>query len=180
MTEGPNSTVNCEAKRPPGRPRFKPTPQDRALVAVLIGSGLSIEETRQNVMAPNDKAISESTFRRAFREEIENGRSRFKGLLVRRYVRFLNSADERVALRATEIGLKAHAGWTERTGVELTGRDGGPLQTQDVGAMTKEEKAAAFAKALVMHFKAKGSPPELVTPDDRPMEATVAPDTVST
>lgn len=57
-----------------------------------------------------------------------------------------SALDERVALRATQIGLKAHAGWMERTAHELTGRDGGPIATQHVTTMTALEKAAAFAK----------------------------------
>jgi hypothetical protein len=58
---------------------------------------------------------------------LREGKAKYKAFFVLKHAQLARSRDERIALRAVEIGLKCHAGWVERTAHELSGPDGLPL-----------------------------------------------------
>ena len=143
------------------RPKFQPTQAQRDMVRGLAGMGMEHEKIRLLVKHPNGKPITAKTLRRHFRAELDEGGATVQGLALGKFMKHMQSRNERVSFDAIRFYLQTQHGWKIATSTELTGRDGGPLQTQDVGSMTKEEKAAAFAKALVVHFKSKGLPRDM-------------------
>lgn len=138
-----------ETKNPRGRPRFRPTAEQRALVIALIGAGLSVEEVAANVTNPGTgKPVSHVTLRRAFRNELRDGQARYKGFIVAKHAQLIRSRDEKVASSNVQFALRHRLGWREATSVEITGPDGAPLFGPDA---TDEEKLAAMMLEFFGH-----------------------------
>jgi hypothetical protein len=155
------------------RKRFEPTREQRGLVRALAGIGMRQEQIAGLVVNPEGgRPISVPTLRQAFRNELTTGRANVIARGVVRLLQLVDSRNERVALGATTFLLKTQGGFKETGALEVSGPEGAPLQMQDVKAMTKEEKAAAIAHALVMHFRRRPLPPELAV--DGSQEAATA------
>lgn len=131
-----------------GRPPFRPTPEQRALVVALIGAGLGVAEVASNVVNPaTGKPISHMTLRAKFRAELEHGQARFKGFVAGRFAQLVRSRDEKVATANVQFAMRARLGWRETNRTELTGADGGPLQV-GVDVMSRDEVGAKVWRAL--------------------------------
>lgn len=81
--------------------------------------------------------IHDDTLRKHFRYEIMTARERLKGSAVR----VLMDSLQDNSLDAAKFVLSRVAGWSERH--EVTGKDGGPIQTEDTTS-----GAAAFTSRL--------------------------------
>lgn len=143
------------------RPKFQPTAAHRDMVRTLAGMGMEHEKIRLLVKHADGKPITAKTLRARFRQELDEGKATVHATALGKLARHLNSRNERISLDAVKFYLQTQHGWKVATAAEITGKDGGPIQSQDVSGMTKEEKAAAFAKALVMHYKANGLPADV-------------------
>jgi hypothetical protein len=111
------------------RPKFEPTAQDRTYVARAVAYGMPLEIVRQIIVNPETgNAVSEMTFRRAFREEIRNG--------LAQTVHAVATSLVRQAVRGNVVAqiffLKARAGWKETNIVEqwVGGVPGRPIEVK--------------------------------------------------
>ena len=112
-----------------GRPAFKPTRDHRLAVQVMAGFGMRQDEIRRAVTHLSGKPITEKTLRAHFREELDNGRAVVQlGVCTNLYQRMRRDVSGAVAmfLGRSIVGLK------ETSIHELTGKDGGPIETADV------------------------------------------------
>jgi len=142
--------------------RFAPTKEHRDLVTIVAGLGMPHVDVAKLIVNPaTKKAITAKTLRVAFRVELDNGMAQMNGRAMGGLALLMQSRNDRIKLEAIKFYLTTKQGWKAASSVELTGRDGGPIETRDVDGMTKEEKAAAMAKALVMHFKGRPLPTEV-------------------
>lgn len=107
---------------------YKPTAADRAFVDRAVMAGSRIEDI---AAALN---IHDDTLRKHFRYEITTGRERLNGEAIRVLMDSLTDG----SLDAAKFVLSRRAGWTERQAVELTGKNGGPIQTLDATALSTD------------------------------------------
>lgn len=129
-----------------GRPTFTPTDEQKMTVAIMAASGFSEHVICERIINPSTGAkIDPKTLRKNFKVEIAEG---------------MNTANAQVAMalfkKATGNGqqsvtaaifwLKCRAGWKPVEGVELTGKDGVPLEAQAV--MTRAEFEAIARKII--------------------------------
>jgi predicted transcriptional regulator len=101
---------------------YVPTDADRLFVERSVMAGTQINEIADCLN------ITDDTLRKHFRYEITTARARLKGDAVRVLMDSLTDG----SLDAAKYVLSRVAGWTEKQAVEHTGRDGGPIQTEDV------------------------------------------------
>lgn len=112
-----------------GRSTFKPTDEQRKLVEQLSAFGIRIDEMPVFVMGATGKPISEPTLKKYFKKEIEHGRLKANFKVANALYK---NATDGGNVTAQIWWLKAQAGWRETQSVELTGKDGAPIKTQDV------------------------------------------------
>lgn len=103
---------------------YRPTDADRIFVERAVMAGSRIEDIASALN------IHDDTLRKHYRYEIMTSRERLKGEAVRVLMDSLNDG----SLDAAKFVLARQAGWTEKTQTELTGKDGGPIKTEDVSA----------------------------------------------
>ncbi|MFZ5544019.1 MAG: hypothetical protein ACOZJZ_10710 [Pseudomonadota bacterium] len=116
--------MSNEMKRRPGRPRFVPTAEQRALVRRLAAIGTPHESICFVVRGAEGKRISVKTLTKYFRHELVVGRIEANAAMAAALFR----AAMEGSLPAMIFWLKTRAGWSEQPDkVELTGADGKPL-----------------------------------------------------
>lgn len=107
------------------RPRFEPTEEQRKAVKLMVAAGIP-EEDIAKVIGP--KGISPVTLRKYFREEIETGAITINAKIAGRlYAIACQSGDLKSATTAAIWWTKTRMGWSEKKGLEHTGKDGGPI-----------------------------------------------------
>jgi predicted transcriptional regulator len=99
---------------------YRPTDADRLFVERSVMAGTQINEIADCLN------ITDDTLRKHFRYEITTARARLKGDAVRVLMDSLTDG----SLDAAKYVLSRVAGWTEKTATEVTGKDGGPIQTE--------------------------------------------------
>jgi hypothetical protein len=133
--------------KPPGRPAFEPTDQNRGEVKALRVAGYTQEQIADYL------DIDEKTLRLHFRDEIDKAKMKViagaAGNVVRAALgapaQFDNKGNEIRAEQKPEAWaicflLKTQAkdqGWSER--FEHTGKGGGPIEHADLSKLTPEE-----------------------------------------
>lgn len=124
------------------RPSFQPTDEQRKLVEQFAAFGIPVEEMTNLVTDKNGKPIDEKTLRKHFKAELETGRVKANAKVAMTLYSKALSGDTTAMI----FWLKTRARWKESPqSVELTGKDGGPIET--AGPVTPEE-AAAIARRL--------------------------------
>jgi hypothetical protein len=78
--------------------------------------------------------MDEKTLRKHFREELDSGKFKIDMVAGGAIAAAMKSKDERVRLDAAKYYTARRMGWKETTTQETVGKDGGPVQTQDVTA----------------------------------------------
>lgn len=116
---------------------YKPTQADREFVDRAVMAGSQIKDI---AAALN---IHDDTLRKHYRYEIATARERLKGDAVRVLMDSLTDG----SLDAAKYVLSRVAGWSERQAVELTGKDGGPIQAIDLTKLSDAALAEMLAVA---------------------------------
>jgi hypothetical protein len=94
-----------------GRPRFKPTNEQRRLVETLVGYGLTYKEIATIVINPQTgKGISSNTLERHFRDELDAGGARVKAKVIESLFKKATGESPQAVTAAIWI-TKARYGW---------------------------------------------------------------------
>lgn len=120
-----------DAKRGPGRPPYVPDPRVAGRVEALVSFGMP------HKMIAKELGMSVNTLRQYYREELDDGKARANAKVAQVLFRqAMGDADRGVPpnLTACIFWLKTQAGWRETSNVEMSGPDGGPIQTEAVAA----------------------------------------------
>lgn len=126
------------------RPPHEPTEKDRRTVQGMIAYGVPHEDVARVL------GIDPKTLRKHYREEIDTASTRanakvaeliFTAASGRALERGASWAD---CTRAAFFWAKTRMGWRETDRHEITGADGGPVQTEDVTA----RDADAFTRSI--------------------------------
>lgn len=129
-----------------GRNPFIPTEADRKLVSSLAGFGAPHEYIASCIVNPQTgKAMTAKTLRVHFRVELDNAADRTNALVAQNLYRHA-TGNGKGAVVAAIFWMKVRAGWKEPpAGIELTGKDGGPVE-QRTTVVDEKQVAAAVAK----------------------------------
>lgn len=129
-----------------GRKPFQPTDADRKLVASLAGYGAPHEYIASCVTNPQTgKPLAPKTLRLHFRAELDTAKDKTNVLVAQALFKQATGTG-RGAVTAAIFWLKTQAGWKETPqGIELTGKDGGPVD-QRTTVVDEKQVAAAVAK----------------------------------
>ena len=104
-----------------GRPPYEKTNEDTKLVEALAIAGVT-----QNLIAQILK-ISEPTLRKNYRSQLDTSKARANAIISQAL--FKRAKDGNVL--AQIFWLKTQAGWKEKNAIELTGKDGDKLFTEE-------------------------------------------------
>ena len=111
---------------------FVPTEEQRQLVSQLAIAGISRSQITLMVRwADNDQPISLSTLERKFKRELTEGLINANTKVAGSLYKLALAGN----LGAVCFWLKTRAGWREVERVEVTGKDGAPLQGQQHGVL---------------------------------------------
>ena len=132
-TVGSKNSVKPKLKKKPngknatGNPDFKPTQQQRDMVAILTGCGFTQESLCQLIPSPLNKKdhISLPTLKTHFEEELKTGKSKSVAKVAARL--YTEAVNPRGNIAATIFFLRTQGKWTTR--VDLTDPNGKPLGT---------------------------------------------------
>ena len=121
------------------RPQFQPTDEDRALVEQLAAFGIPVESMTLFVKDKAGKSISEKTLRKHFAKELDLGEMKANVKVAQTLFKKAISGDTTSMI----FWLKTRARWKESPQqVELTGKDGGPVEQKTTVVDEQQIKAA--------------------------------------
>ena len=121
------------------RPQFQPTDEDRALVEQLAAFGIPVTSMTLFVKDKAGKPISERTLRKHFAKELDQGELKANVKVAQTLFKKAISGDTTSMI----FWLKTRARWKESPQqVELTGKDGGPVEQKTTVVDEKQIKAA--------------------------------------
>ena len=121
------------------RPQFQPTDEDRALVEQLAAFGIPVESMTLFVKDKAGKSISEKTLRKHFAKELDQGELKANVKVAQTLFKKAISGDTTSMI----YWLKTRARWKESPQrVELTGKDGGPVEQKTTVVDEQQIKAA--------------------------------------
>jgi len=129
-----NETGNETPKRGPGRPvgtGFIPTDEQRRIVEAATSAGLD-----QQTIAGFFQ-IGRDTLRKHFAKELAMGKFKADLTIGQNYVALAKKEDFRAAPLLIHY-TKTQMGWNETARLEVTGKDGGPIQ-HDLSRLTDDE-----------------------------------------
>lgn len=129
-----------------GRKPFEPTDADRKMVKALSMFGVPHEAIAGHVINPQTtKAIDAKSLRKHFRDELDSGEAASKALVAKTVFRHATGKGAGAASAAIFLA-KVRLGWKEPAqSVELTGKDGGPVE-QRTTTVDEKQVAATVAK----------------------------------
>ena len=116
------------------RPKHKPTEKDRLLVKVL--AGVMAEQAIANAMQ-----ICRNTLRKNYKQELKEGKDFFLAQAITALMNNIKKGKE----ASIFFYLKTQHGWKEKTELQHTGRDGGPIEMVD---RAKEETPEQWLKRV--------------------------------
>lgn len=125
-----------------GRPAFEPTDDERTQVKKLAGFGLPHDMIRLLVR----DGIALETLYAHFRAELDSGRAQANADITGRLYAKAMAGDTSSLIWWTKAQLR----WSETQKVEVTGAEGGPVQTVDLSKLSTEallELSKAIADA---------------------------------
>jgi hypothetical protein len=128
---------SAEKKRGPGgarpgagRPPFQPTDAERKQVEALAGYGLTVEMIRHLVR----DGIALDTLFAHFRVELDAGRAKANAQVGKRLFQKVMEGDTTAMIWWTKTQMR----WSETQKVEITGAQGGPIQSVDLSKVSTE------------------------------------------
>jgi hypothetical protein len=107
------------------RPTFTPTDAQREQVKILSACGVPQKNICQ-IIAGKNKTIDEKTLRKHFEAELDNGSALANAKVAQSLFKKATGGN----VTAQIFWLKTRAGWSEKNSIEITGKDGGAIQTQ--------------------------------------------------
>lgn len=133
-------------------PRYVPMDAERVLVQALVAYGVPQESMRLELYTarhellkkagqpiPDDKPISLKLLRRAYRTELDTGLDRANGRVAEGlYKRAIDLKHPQGAISAM-FWMKTRGGWSEKSRIEHTGKDGKPIEFDLLSDATLEE-----------------------------------------
>lgn len=114
-----------------GRPPFVPTDADRKLVRKLSGLGLPVQQIR---MLVREKGIAVETLLEHFRVELDEGKADTGWKIANALFNKAMKGDTTAMIWWTKTQMR----WSETQKVELTGKDGGPVETVDLSKLSTD------------------------------------------
>lgn len=137
-------------KRKPGSNAYDPSDQDRKQVLVLVGMGLTHDQISK-VMGMSDESL-----RKHFRHELDTGEATLNAKVAQNLYNIATKQGSG-SVAAAIFWMKTRAGWREKDRLELTGKDGGPIQleakTVDVDDLADDQLDALEAALLSVKDK---------------------------
>lgn len=134
---------------------FEPTDEQRKFVETTSGLGITQNDICHLVINPETgEGISKRTLNKYFRAELNTGGAKAKTMIAQKLFTHMENGNVTTAIFLAKVRL----GWVERQ--EHTGKDGGPIQHQDM----TEDAAKAAIKALKGKTGQQGG--EDATPDE--------------
>jgi hypothetical protein len=129
-----------------GRKPFVPTDEQRKLVSTMSAMGLSHDQICVFLPMKSGKPMSRSTLIRHFRAELDHGALKAT-VKVAQNLFSIATSQEAGAVTAAIFWLKTRGGdaWREKTKLEVSGADGGPIKTE---AVTVEQVLEARQELL--------------------------------
>jgi hypothetical protein len=123
-----------------GRPAFQPTDEERAQVKKFSGFGLPHDMIRLLVR----DGIALETLYAHFRPELDSGKAQANADITGRLYAKAMAGDTSSLIWWTKAQLR----WSETQKVEVTGADGGPVQTVDFSQLSTET-LLELSKAMI-------------------------------
>lgn len=139
----PGAGVSGGAQPGAGRPPFVPTAEQRALVREL--SGLGIPQTQIKLLV-RPGGIALETLLEHFREDLDIGKAEANTKMARSLFSKGMKGDVASMIWWTKTQMR----WSETQKLEVTGANGGPMQTVDLSKVSTEallELSKAIADA---------------------------------
>ncbi len=134
-------------KRPgAGRLAFKSNEEQRKLAMQLAAFGLRHSDICLLIKDPKGKSICEPTLRKHFSMELGIGKSKAIAKVAETLYKKAIGGDTTSII----FFLKSQAGWTDRQHVELTGANGGPMQS--ITTVTSDPVEAAKIYQQMMNL----------------------------
>lgn len=126
-----------------GRKKFKPDEKQRLTVSIMAACGMPHAEIARQIINPDTGLpISEPTLRSAFRNDLDAGKARANALVAQSLFKKA-TGEGKGAVAAAIFWMKTQARWKESPQqVELTGKDGGPVEQKTTVVDEKQIKAA--------------------------------------
>ncbi|SFB68701.1 hypothetical protein SAMN05216321_101124 [Cupriavidus sp. OV038] len=119
-----------------GRKPFEPTEKQRVTVAAMAACGTPQDMICSKIKNPQTgRPVDVKTLRAAFRAELKDSKALATAMVAQNLFQHAMGKDQK-AVTAAIFWMKCQAGWKEGSKLELTGKDGGPLQSV---SMTKDE-----------------------------------------
>lgn len=138
----PGAKGKSGGKRPgAGRSTFKPTEEQRDLVMQLAAFGLRHADICLFVKAASGKPISEPTLLKNFSAELSTGKVKANVKIAQTLYKKAIGGDTTSII----FWLKSQAGWKDTQRVEITGKDGGPVE-QKATVINEAQIKAAVSK----------------------------------
>ncbi|GLR26521.1 hypothetical protein [Limnobacter litoralis] len=129
------------------RPPFVPTEEQRFVTTVMLACGMPQEFIcSQIINTQTGNPISKKTFEKAFRNEIDNCKLIANARVAQSlFKKAIGTGPQSVT--AAIFWLKCHGGWKPVEAIELTGKNGGPIQQQtSTSDLTDEQLEKELAK----------------------------------
>jgi hypothetical protein len=118
------------AREGAGRPAFVPTDAERKQVEALSGYGLTVEMIRHLVRG----RIALETLLTHFRAELDAGKAKANAQVGKRLFQKVMAGDTTAMIWWTKTQMR----WSETQKVEITGANGGPVQTLDFSKLSTD------------------------------------------
>jgi hypothetical protein len=124
------------------RPTFTPTDAQRENVKILSACGVPQSTMCQIIVGKNDP-IDEKTLRKHFKVELESGAALANAKVAQSLFKKATGGN----VTAQLFWLKTRAGWKETQNLEVTGKNGGAIETTQ--KVNVADMTPAQIKALV-------------------------------
>lgn len=129
-----------------GRPPHEPTGETRDRVEMLAAFGIPAQDIAATL------EITDTTLRKYYRHELDTGLVKANEKVAGALFKNATGNDPK-AVSAAIFWLKTRARWRDVNPVEVSGPNGGPLQSVDLTNMTEEEIAVLLEAAKITQKK---------------------------
>lgn len=157
--KNPPKTVN-------GRPPHKPDKHSRHLVMVMKVNGEPDDVIARCI---GNDGISLPTLYKHYRDELDNGKHKIIAAVAgRAFQRAMAGENEMIKLI-----LRTRAGWSEKTALELSGKDGKPIEVAGTisAALVLDQRLEKLAQAMKVADPQPAAPAEEKPDEEKEEEA---------
>jgi len=139
------------------RPQHEPTEKTRAEVAALASFGVPHDSISEYM------GLAPKTLRKHYREELDNSSIKANANVARFLYQsatgstLKDGATYADCTRAAMFWAKTRMGWSETSKHEVTGKDGGPIESKDLTERDAEELASRIARLAAAESAGSGT-----------------------